>query len=67
MTNIKLEHFLKKGNQFGDKFLTEECFEKESRKHQIKEFIHEGKPLRNLNKRVQSGDSSLSFLHLLDN
>lgn len=33
MTDMKLDHFLKKGHQFGDKFLTQECFEKESRKY----------------------------------
>ena len=67
MTDIKLDHFLKKGHWFGDKFLTEECFERERVKSQINEFIDEVKPLSNPSKRVESGDSLFLFLHLSDN
>lgn len=66
MTDIKLGLFSKKEHQFY-KFLIEECFKKENRKFQTNELIDKIKPLSNLNKRVESGDSLLSLLHLLDN
>lgn len=64
MTDIKLDHFSKKGHQFGDESLTVECIEKKNRKQKINGVIDKVKPLSNISKGEESGDPLLPFLLL---